>query len=63
MGGTYRFRTLTANPEFFQMKKLVLAAMAAAFVFGISAAAFADDAPKVDCTKKENADNPACKKK
>ena len=46
------------------MKKLVLAAMAAAFVFGISAAAFADDAaPKVDCTKKENADNPACKKK
>ncbi len=44
------------------MRKFVLAAMAAAFVFGIGSAAFAADAPKVDCTKKENADNPACKK-
>ncbi len=44
------------------MKKLVLAAMAAAFVMGIGASAFAADQPKVDCTKKENADNPACKK-
>jgi len=44
------------------MRKFVLAAMAAAFVFGIGSAAFAADAPKVDCTKKENVDNPACKK-
>ena len=51
------------------MKKFILAAMAAAFVMGVGAAtfvptkAFAADKPKVDCTKKENADNPACKKK
>jgi hypothetical protein len=51
------------------MKKLVLSAVAAAFVLGIGGVAFtpvkafAADQPKVDCTKKENADNPACKKK
>lgn len=50
------------------MKKFLLSAMAAAFVLGVGTAAFvptpalADDKPKVDCSKKENADNPACKK-
>jgi hypothetical protein len=50
------------------MKKLLLSAIAAAFVLGVGSVTFqatparADDKPKVDCTKKENVDNPACKK-
>ena len=50
------------------MKKFLLSAMAAAFILGVSAAAFvpvkafAADAPKVDCTKKENVDKPECAK-
>jgi hypothetical protein len=49
------------------MKKVLLSAMAAAFVTAVGTvsfmpvAAFAEDKPKVDCTKKENVDKPECK--
>lgn len=49
------------------MKKLILSALAAAFVLGIGAstlvtsAALAGDEPPVDCTNPDNADNEACK--
>jgi hypothetical protein len=49
------------------MKKLLLSAMAAAFVMGIGATvlaptyASAADKAKVDCSKPENAKNDACK--
>ena len=51
------------------MKKLLLSALAAAFVFGIGAStfapthAFAAEKATVDCSKPENATNEACKKK
>jgi len=49
------------------MKKVMLLALAAAFVAGIGAStlissrAYAGDEPTVDCSKPENADNEACK--
>ncbi len=49
------------------MKKLLLSALAAAFVFGfgvstlVPSAALAGDEPTVDCTNPDNADNEACK--
>ena len=49
------------------MKKLLLSALAAAFVLGIGAStlttsvAFAAEKAKVDCSKPENAKNEACK--
>ncbi|MGB8276268.1 MAG: hypothetical protein WCF16_13470 [Alphaproteobacteria bacterium] len=51
------------------MKKVLLSVFATAFLLGVGAAtfpthsAFAADAPKVDCTKKENKDKAECKKK
>ena len=49
------------------MKKLLLSALAAAFVLGIGAStitvskAYADEDTMIDCTLPENADNEACK--
>ena len=49
------------------MKKVMLLALAAAFVAGIGAStliashAYAGDEPMVDCSNPDNADNEACK--